>query len=105
METRFLSGIVEADERFACGKESNKHESKKLKKGRGSVGKQPVLGLRQREWAVTAVPIPTNDANSIEHEIFQHVMHGSTIYSDEHKAYSGLDGIFFKHESVNHSLK
>lgn len=102
---RFLSGIVEADEKFVGGKESNKHESKKLKKGRGPVGKQPILGLRQREGEVAAVPVPANDADNIEHEIFRHVQHGSTIYSDEHKAYSGLEGIFYKHDSVNHGLK
>src|ERR1035438_4076038 len=35
----FLCGIVEADEAYLGGKESNKHESKKLKAGRGAVGK------------------------------------------------------------------
>jgi transposase-like protein len=34
-----LRGIVELDECFIGGKEANKHESKKLKAGRGSVGK------------------------------------------------------------------
>jgi hypothetical protein len=32
-----LQGIVEADEAFFGGKEANKHESKKLRAGRGSV--------------------------------------------------------------------
>lgn len=28
---------------------------------------------------------------------------GSQLYTDEHMAYSDLDGLFYKHETVNHS--
>jgi hypothetical protein len=43
-----LRGTVEVDECFVGGKEANKHEHKKLKAGRGSVGKVAVLGMRER---------------------------------------------------------
>jgi transposase-like protein len=41
-----LKGIVELDECFIGGKEANKHEHKKLRMGRGPVGKTAVLGMR-----------------------------------------------------------
>src|SRR5579885_2815516 len=43
-----LKGVIEIDECFIGGKEANKHERKKLKAGRGPVGKVAVLGMRER---------------------------------------------------------
>src|SRR5246127_4953070 len=46
-ELKKLAGIIEIDETFVGGIEKNKHESKKLKAGRGTVGKTAVLGMRE----------------------------------------------------------
>jgi transposase-like protein len=98
-----LKGIIEIDETFVGGKEANKHECKKLKAGRGTVGKSPVLGMRERGGRTVAMPIINTDAQTIQGEIAQKVGSGSTIHTDEAGAYVGMDD--FDHETVNHSRK
>lgn len=98
-----LRGTVEIDETFVGGREINKHENKKLKEGRGAVGKQAVLGMRERGGNTKAMPIPNLEAGTIQKAIYENIEQGSTLYTDEHGAYSGLDGLFFRQATVNHS--
>jgi len=98
-----LTGIVEIDETFVGGKEGNKHESKELKVGRGTTGKQAVVGLHQRGGRTIAVPWVNHvDKETLINAIYENVEIGSTVMTDEAIAYKGLNGVFFKHHSVKH---
>jgi transposase-like protein len=98
-----LEGIVEADECFIGGKESNKHNSKKLKAGRGTVGKTTVLGMRQRKGIVRAMVVTGTDTETIQNKIRENVAPGSTLCTDEHSAYRGMPE--YNHLEVSHSAK
>src|SRR5438445_693480 len=71
--------------------------------GRGTVGKTPVLGMRERGGRTVAMPITGTDAQTIQDAILQNVQVGSTIHTDEAGAYVGVAGLSFDHDTVNHS--
>ena len=100
-----LRGIVEIDEAYVGGIEANKHEHKKFHAGRGAVGKAPVLGMRERgDGGRTALTHIANiNIDTVQAEIHKRVEVGSVVHTDEAGSYYDLNGLFFRHDTVNHS--
>ena len=96
-----LSGPVEADETYIGGKETNKHESRKLKLGRGTIGKTPVTGVKERSTKEVRVQViqPVNRA-TVQEFVEEHVDPDAMLYTDESSAYDGLPN----HQTVRHSI-
>lgn len=99
-----FGGPVEVDETYMGGLRKNMSTAKRKElagTGRGPVGKQPVVGMKDRETGhVAAKVIDSTDGETLQGFVDAHASPDATLYTDDASAYRGTDR---EHDSVKHS--
>ncbi len=99
-----LSGIVEVDETYVGGKAKNMHASvrKEKIKGRGMVGKAPVVTLVERSGRVKMMYMQDVTGENLKTAMKDCIVPTAQIMTDESPSYSFAQVEFAGHESVNY---
>ncbi len=106
-----LEGTVEVDESYFGGKDENKHQSYRAKKGRktntgrSANTKTVVFGAVERNGRVVTRIAPNAQNKYLHDFLFTHIAKGSNMVSDDFRGYRKLNEKGYNHESVNHSAK
>ncbi len=96
-----FTGPVEADEAYFGGREKNRHGSKKLNAGRGTVGKTAIVGVKDRDTnQVAANVVQDAKAKTLQGFVEKRTDPTAQVYTDDARAYVGIRR---RHESVSHS--
>jgi transposase-like protein len=101
-----LGGEIEIDETYIGGKARNMHKDRKERalegKGGGKTGKVAVQGMLVRGGKIRATVVENPDYATLVPNIWKNVEKGSTVYTDELRAYFGLQADYV-HEVINHT--
>jgi transposase-like protein len=102
-----FSGEVEVDETYIGGLARNMHRAERKRKitGTGGHNKAKVVGMIERDsGAVRLRHVEKIDSQTLHGFIREGVETGSDLYTDTHRAYSGL-AADYAHEIVDHIEK
>lgn len=101
-----FKGQVEVDETFIGGKARYMHKGVKKRRlgegGKGSAGKEIVMGLLERGGDIRVLHIPDSRKPTLDGHVRRNVESGSEVFSDAHDGYKDLKPEFL-HQFVDHA--
>ena len=97
--------VVEADETYVGGKETNKHKSKRQRGMQGGKGKEPVVALVERDGRVRSQHMPEVTSKNLRAALTAQVDKASYLMTDDAKVYMPIGRQFSGHGTVNHSIE
>lgn len=100
-----MSGTTEVDDTFIGGLAKNMHHKVRKQRihGTGGLDKLVVQGARNRDdGRVVAEVIPAESAPVIQRNICRWLEDGSTLYTDTHSSYNGIETKGYALKQVNH---
>ena len=102
-----LNNMVEIDETFCGGKESNKHAHKKTPntQGRSAKTKTPILGAVERKGNIIAKVVSDTKSSTIKPFVKENIKLTAEVKTDEYKSYKALGKLGYNHDTVNHDMK
>jgi transposase-like protein len=101
-QTQLLEGIVEIDETYIGGKDSNRHQNNKKSTGSGMDDKTPVFGMLQRDNKIVAHKVKKANGKVLKPIIRANISKDATIVTDGFGAYNNLNREY-NHEVINHA--
>jgi transposase-like protein len=100
--------VVEADETY-WGRVENpakrKPDGTPYRKQSGTVNKRAIVTLVERGGKVRSFHVPRADKKTVQKIVADNIAHESRLHTDESRLYDGTGETFFRHETVNHSVK
>lgn len=97
--------VVEADETYIGGKETNKHRAKRQKGQHGGKGKEAAIALVERGGRVRSFHVAAVTSKTLRPILHAQIGRKSYLMTDESNIYLPIAELYAGHGTVNHSIE